>query len=79
VIITSATIDPQRFSRHFNKAPVIEVSGRTYPVEVRYRPLFVDKKAVIRAKGWRSATSCRGSSMRWKSWPARGSGTSSSS
>ncbi len=38
VIITSATIDPQRFSRHFNDAPVIEVSGRTYPVEVRYRP-----------------------------------------
>ena len=43
MIITSATIDPQRFSRHFNKAPVIEVSGRTYPVEVRYRPLFVIK------------------------------------
>ncbi|AUU20991.1 ATP-dependent RNA helicase HrpA [Aeromonas caviae] len=43
VIITSATIDPQRFSRHFNKAPVIEVSGRTYPVEVRYRPLVSDK------------------------------------
>ncbi len=39
VIITSATIDPQRFSRHFNHAPIIEVSGRTYPVEVRYRPV----------------------------------------
>ncbi|WP_438320107.1 ATP-dependent RNA helicase HrpA [Edwardsiella tarda] len=39
VIITSATIDPQRFSRHFNQAPIIEVSGRTYPVEVRYRPI----------------------------------------
>ncbi|WP_301328929.1 ATP-dependent RNA helicase HrpA [Goodfellowiella coeruleoviolacea] len=39
VIITSATIDPQRFSRHFDDAPVIEVSGRTYPVEVRYRPI----------------------------------------
>jgi ATP-dependent helicase HrpA len=38
VIITSATIDPERFSRHFNNAPIIEVSGRTYPVEVRYRP-----------------------------------------
>jgi len=37
VVITSATIDPQRFSRHFDDAPVIEVSGRTYPVEVRYR------------------------------------------
>ena len=39
VIITSATIDPERFSKHFWDAPVIEVSGRTYPVEVRYRPL----------------------------------------
>jgi ATP-dependent helicase HrpA len=38
LIITSATIDPQRFSRHFDGAPVIEVSGRTYPVETRYRP-----------------------------------------
>jgi ATP-dependent helicase HrpA len=38
VIITSATIDPQRFSKHFGDAPVVEVSGRTYPVEVRYRP-----------------------------------------
>ncbi|MFE9771023.1 ATP-dependent RNA helicase HrpA [Streptomyces sp. NPDC005931] len=40
VVITSATIDPERFSRHFGDAPVIEVSGRTYPVEVRYRPLL---------------------------------------
>jgi len=39
VIITSATIDPDRFSQVFDGAPVIEVSGRTYPVEVRYRPL----------------------------------------
>ena len=39
VIITSATIDPERFSRHFNNAPIINVSGRTYPVEVWYRPL----------------------------------------
>ena len=39
VIITSATIDTTRFSAHFDDAPVIEVSGRTYPVEVRYRPL----------------------------------------
>ncbi|EFC79652.1 ATP-dependent RNA helicase HrpA [Parafrankia sp. EUN1f] len=39
VIITSATIDPHRFARHFHGAPVIEVSGRTYPVEMRYRPL----------------------------------------
>ncbi len=39
VVITSATIDPERFARHFHDAPVVEVSGRTYPVEVRYRPL----------------------------------------
>ena len=39
LIITSATIDPQGFSRHFGGAPVIEVSGRAYPVDVRYRPL----------------------------------------
>lgn len=39
VIITSATIDPERFSRHFGDAPIVEVSGRMYPVEVRYRPL----------------------------------------
>jgi len=38
IIITSATIDPQRFSAHFGDAPVIEVSGRTWPVEVRWRP-----------------------------------------
>ncbi|MFF4754708.1 ATP-dependent RNA helicase HrpA [Streptomyces sp. NPDC002514] len=40
VVITSATIDPDRFSRHFGDAPIVEVSGRTYPVEVRYRPLL---------------------------------------
>lgn len=42
VVITSATIDPERFARHFGDAPIIEVSGRTYPVEVRYRPLVED-------------------------------------
>ena len=47
VIVTSATIDADRFSQHFNGAPVIEVSGRTYPVEIRYRPLG---KAGFRAK-----------------------------
>ena len=45
VIITSATIDAERFSQHFNGAPVIEVSGRLYPVEVRYRAVIdIDKK-----------------------------------
>ncbi|MBB0247050.1 DEAD/DEAH box helicase, partial [Streptomyces alkaliphilus] len=48
VIITSATIDPERFARHFRapdgeEAPIVEVSGRTYPVEVRYRPLLEER------------------------------------
>jgi len=38
VIVTSATLDAERFSKHFNGAPVIEVSGRLYPIETRYRP-----------------------------------------
>ena len=42
VIVTSATIDAERFSKHFDDAPVIEVSGRLYPVDVRYRPLEED-------------------------------------
>ena len=50
VIVTSATIDPEAFARHFadadgNPAPVIEVSGRTYPVEIRYRPLVEQVQA----------------------------------
>ena len=58
VIITSATIDSDRFARHFGRwngpigqgtlieaAPVIEVSGRTFPVEIRYRPLAADTPA----------------------------------
>ena len=39
IIVTSATIDPERFAEHFGGAPIIRVEGRTYPVEVRYRPL----------------------------------------
>ena len=49
VVVTSATIDPESFARHFETnagpAPVIEVSGRTYPVEIRYRPLVPDAPA----------------------------------
>ncbi len=44
LIITSATIDPERFSEHFGCAPIVEVSGRTYPVEVRYRPPREDEE-----------------------------------
>ena len=52
LIITSATIDAERFARHFAKAdgslaPVIEVSGRLYPVEVRYRPLEADQSGEL--------------------------------
>ncbi|MFW5823872.1 MAG: ATP-dependent RNA helicase HrpA [Marinobacter sp.] len=53
VIITSATIEVERFSEYFHHAPVIEVSGRTYPVEVRYRPLAGD--ADDRDQGWGEA------------------------
>ncbi|MBB2989230.1 ATP-dependent helicase HrpA [Mycolicibacterium iranicum] len=41
VIVTSATIEPERFAQFFGDAPIVEVSGRTYPVEIRYRPLEV--------------------------------------
>jgi ATP-dependent helicase HrpA len=44
LVITSATIDPERFSAHFGGAPIVEVSGRTYPVEVRYRPPGEDEE-----------------------------------
>jgi len=48
VVITSATIDADRFSKHFGNAPVIEVSGRLYPVEVRYRPVGGDAEDTTR-------------------------------
>jgi ATP-dependent helicase HrpA len=44
IIITSATIDPERFAKHFNDAPIINVSGRSYPVELRYRPVLLDEE-----------------------------------
>jgi ATP-dependent helicase HrpA len=44
LIITSATIDPRRFSRHFGDAPILEVSGRTYPVDIRYRPVICEEE-----------------------------------
>ena len=48
VVITSATIDAERFSKHFGDAPVVEVSGRLYPVEVRYRPVGGDEEDTTR-------------------------------
>jgi len=46
LIITSATIDPERFSHHFNKAPIIYAEGRTYPVELRYEPPEADSESL---------------------------------
>ncbi|HEX3637124.1 MAG TPA: ATP-dependent RNA helicase HrpA [Paraburkholderia sp.] len=61
LIVTSATIDADRFARHFGSeekpAPVIEVSGRLYPVEVRYRPVAEDSPAVKSAEGSATASS----------------------
>ena len=56
LIVTSATIDPQRFAEHFGGAPIIEISGRTYPVEVRYRPLE-DESAGERDQAMQTAIS----------------------
>lgn len=60
LIVTSATIDADRFARHFGSeekpAPVIEVSGRLYPVEVRYRPVAEDSPAVKAAEGSSSSS-----------------------
>ncbi len=47
LIVTSATLDADRFSKHFGDAPVIEVSGRLYPVDVRYRPPESDKDGEV--------------------------------
>ena len=77
VIITSATIDPERFAAAFGGAPIIEVSGRTYPVEVRYRPVATRTLTRGRRSATRS-TSCppRGPATSWCSCPASGrSGT----
>jgi ATP-dependent helicase HrpA len=78
LIITSATIDAERFSQHFNGAPVIEVSGRLYPVEVRYRPVVdINKKdderdlydAIVDAA---DELSRLGPATSWSSCPASG-------
>ena len=62
IIVTSATIDPQRFARHFSDAngspaPIIEISGRTYPVEVRHRPPVDDENAGERDEAMQQAIS----------------------
>jgi ATP-dependent helicase HrpA len=48
LVVTSATIDAERFSKHFCDAPVVEVSGRLYPVEIRYRPVGGDEEDTTR-------------------------------
>ncbi len=57
LIITSATIDPGKFSRHFGEAPVVEVSGRTYPVEIRYRPYGLGALAEVDDVDWERSRS----------------------
>ncbi|MEK8171833.1 hypothetical protein NKH77_28335 [Streptomyces sp. M19] len=81
VVITSATIDPERFSRHFGDAPIVEVSGRTYPVEVRYRPLLAAPAGATAARPCRRATGTRPprSATPWTNSRPRGRATSSSS
>lgn len=81
VIITSATIDPQSFAAHFadasgEPAPIIEVSGRTFPVEIRYRPLVAEEPEEDDDTDVPDATSgsrdlMTGSPTRWPSWRAR--------
>ena len=85
LIITSATIETQRFAEHFSnqhgagrRRPVIEVSGRTYPVEVRYRPLVTatgDEDEAARSRSTRSTAS----PPRSTSWAPRAAATSWSS
>lgn len=64
IVITSATIDAEKFSAHFGNAPVIEVSGRTYPVEMRYRPVAGDEDSPLSPtflpQGERGIKSARG-------------------
>ncbi len=89
LIVTSATINAQRFSAHFNDAPVIEVSGRMYPVEVRYRPADFIRSDYSRQAGIKiglrmkpprkrrkKAISSRRSWMRWTKSRAKAWATS---
>jgi ATP-dependent helicase HrpA len=69
IIITSATIDPERFSKHFNNAPIIEVSGRTFRWKCAIARLW--KRRMIP-----SATSCRLSSMPLTNWATKARATS---
>jgi ATP-dependent helicase HrpA len=78
VIITSATIDPERFAQHFvdsvgRPAPIIEVSGRTYPVEVRYRPLVDPDRPAEQERDQVTAV-CEAVEELWTEGPADGAG-----
>ena len=79
VIITSATIDHQRFAEHFGGAPVLEVSGRTFPVEMRYRPPADGQSCPGRWKTscWKFsvmsvAMACPWRATCWYFWPVNG-------
>ncbi|MEY2463126.1 MAG: ATP-dependent helicase HrpA, partial [Acidimicrobiaceae bacterium] len=69
VIVTSATIDTERFSQHFDGAPVVEVTGRTFPVEVRYRPLVDDEAGLERDQ---TQAICDAVAELWREGPAHG-------
>ena len=83
VIITSATIDSERFAEHFGSpqapAPAIEVTGRTYPVEVRYRPLVPELPDDDGAAGEISGTGATGGGATGPGGPTRPGGTRSGS
>ena len=70
VIITSATIDTARFSAHFDDAPVIEVSGRSYPVELRYRPVSATAEKLAFAKPRCNRSGSSQASSTWAAEPA---------
>ena len=67
IIVTSATIDTARFAEHFDGAPVVEVEGRAYPVELRWRSL--DEIAARQGKGGQSHFSAKGASSAPSRWP----------
>ncbi len=76
VVITSATIDAERFSKHFDDAPVIEVSGRLYPVEIRWRPIEQeDLPSPPRGEGRGEGKAARGGRPSPQPSPASGRGS----
>ena len=85
IIVTSATLDVNRFSQYFHDAPIFEVEGRSFPVEVRYRPIsemtiggsddddtggcFAGSESVLTSEGVKSSLSSLSSLPSLSSWP----------